>query len=57
MSNWITVEESLKARERAVERERERIIELLKESACCQDECSFHEELTNIIALIKGEQK
>ena len=29
MPNWITVEDSLKGRERAVERERERIIKLL----------------------------
>lgn len=29
MPNWITVEESLKARERAVEREQQRIINLL----------------------------
>jgi hypothetical protein len=29
MSKWITVEDSLKGRARAVERERERIIELL----------------------------
>jgi hypothetical protein len=30
MANWITVEDSLKGRARAVERERERIIDLLK---------------------------
>ena len=30
MSKWITVEDSLKGRARAVERERERIIDLLK---------------------------
>jgi hypothetical protein len=30
MTNWITVEDSLKGRARAVERERERIVELLK---------------------------
>lgn len=29
MSNWITVEDSLKGRERAVEREQQRIINLL----------------------------
>jgi len=38
-------------------KEQERIIKLLEESACCQDECSFHEELKNMIALIKGENK
>jgi hypothetical protein len=32
MSNWITVEDSLKGRERAVERERERIVKLLEET-------------------------
>lgn len=37
--------------------ERERIIKLLEESACCQDDCSFHEELKNMIALIKEENK
>lgn len=42
-------------RKQGEKRERERIIKLLEESACCQDECSFHEELTNMIALIKGE--
>ena len=31
MSNWITVEDSLKGRERAVEREQQRIINLLLE--------------------------
>jgi hypothetical protein len=30
MPNWITVEDSLKGRERAVERERERIVKLLE---------------------------
>lgn len=31
MSNWITLEDSLKGRERAVEREQQRIINLLLE--------------------------
>ena len=31
MPNWITVEDSLKGRARAVEREQERIIKLLEE--------------------------
>jgi hypothetical protein len=31
MANWITVEDSLKGRARAVEREQERIIKLLEE--------------------------
>jgi hypothetical protein len=31
MTNWITIEDSIKGRERAVQRERERIIALLEE--------------------------
>jgi hypothetical protein len=38
-----------------IKTEQERIIKLLEDSACCQDDCSFHEELENMIALIKGE--
>jgi hypothetical protein len=59
MTNWITVEDSLKGRQRAVELERERIIKLLKEQCCnCDsDNCKgwFLPDAESLIALIKGE--
>jgi hypothetical protein len=64
MANWITVEDSLKGRARAVERERERIIKLLEELKEFWSEKMTLEygEATMInvdeaIALIKGENK
>lgn len=57
MTNWITVEDSLKGRALAVERERERIIKLLEEDklgvvgcGCCAES-----NMEDVIALIKGE--
>jgi hypothetical protein len=64
MPNWITVEDSLKGRARAVEREQERIIKLLEELKEFWSEKMTLEygEATMInvdeaIALIKGENK
>lgn len=59
MTNWITVEDSLKGRQRAVELERERIIKLLQEKSCnCDsDNCKgwFLPDAESLIALIKEE--
>ena len=55
MPNWITVEDSLKGRARAVERERERIIKLLIDADTTK---LTTEELKGwyfALALIKGE--
>lgn len=62
MANWITVEDSLKGRARAVEREQERIIKLLETLRCesngvehdCTDDLGGY-GVDDIIALIKGE--
>ncbi|CAB4137169.1 hypothetical protein UFOVP325_19 [uncultured Caudovirales phage] len=59
MPNWITVEDSLKGRERAVERERQRIIKLLEqEEAERLGQGGITEALTirSVIALIKDKQ-
>jgi hypothetical protein len=60
MSKWITVEDSLKGRARAVERERERIIELLKAeiervSNPMLVDREYLDGLETAIDLIKGE--
>jgi hypothetical protein len=59
MSKWITLEESLKGRERAVERERERIIKLLGEiywvSIAKTDDESRIINTNDLISIIKGE--
>lgn len=56
MTNWITVEDSLKGRALAVERERERIIKLLEENTGCGYQHREHEKcFCDAIALIKGE--
>jgi hypothetical protein len=55
MSKWITLDESLKGRERAVERERERIIKLLVEADTTN---LTTEELKGwyfALAIVKGE--
>jgi hypothetical protein len=62
MPNWITVEDSLKGRARAVERERERIIELLKAeiervSNPMLVDREYLDGLETAIDLIKGENK
>jgi hypothetical protein len=64
MPDWITVEDSLKGRARAVEREQERIIKLLEELKEFWSEKMTLEygEATMInvdeaIALIKGDKK
>ena len=56
MPNWITVEDSLKGRERAVERERERIIQLLIDLGAIRRDalgllCAFNTEGTKVIYL------
>ena len=56
MADWITVEDSLKGRERAVERERERIIKLLIELGAIRRDalgllCAFNTEGTKVIYL------
>jgi hypothetical protein len=60
MTNWITVEDSLKGRARAVERERERIVELLKAeiervSNPMLVDREYLDGLETAIELIKGE--
>jgi hypothetical protein len=58
MPNWIIVEDSLKGRERAVERERERIIKLLERTVdvYLADKLLFEAAIiSNAIANIKGE--
>ena len=60
MSNWITVEDSLKGRALAVERERERIIKLLEEEISRVSnpmlvDREYLDGLEVAIALIKGE--
>jgi hypothetical protein len=56
MSDWITVEDCLKGRALAVERERERIIKLLEEANTQYAQPSEESEaLHAVIALIKGE--
>ncbi len=60
MANWITVEDSLKGRARAVERERERIIDLLKAeiervSNPMLVDREYLDGLETAIDLIKGE--
>jgi len=59
MANWITVEDSLKGRARAVERERERIVELLSSIAWVSiaktDDESRMVNTKDLIALIKEE--
>ena len=58
MSKWITVEDFLKGRARAVKRERERIIKLLAENSKCTLD-GGHNQLgycfCEAVAIIKGE--
>lgn len=60
MPNWITIEDSLKGRARAVERERERIVSFLVESSKCTLD-GGHNQLgycfCKAVELIKGENK
>ena len=58
MSNWITVEDCLKGRERAVERERERIIKVLERTVdvYLADKLLFEAAIiSNAITNVKGE--
>jgi len=53
MPNWITVEDSLKGRARAVERERERIIKALEEDG--ERNYISQETFDYVVAIIEGE--
>jgi len=52
MSKWITVEDSIKGRERAVERERERIIKALEEDG--ERYYISQETFDYVVAIVKG---
>lgn len=62
MPNWITVEDSLKGRARAVERERERIAKLVQDeiekvSNPMMVDREYLDGLEMALELIKGESK
>jgi hypothetical protein len=53
MSKWITLDESLRGRARAVERERERIIKALEEDG--ERYYISQETFDYVVAIVKGE--